>query len=273
MKQEENEYLDFVVRYYQKGKLDTQKAYKAFLHRHTLKIPIRRYRYKYAIAAVIILIISLFSGALYKWKHPSAEWIVLTSGNQVQEIRLPDSTLVILSPASSIRYEAHTFPDKRDVEMQGKAFFQVKRNPQLPFSVKNNQALVKVLGTQFQLAHTDTVTEVWVKSGKVSFSSLKNNESLILTQGMSAVLTDHANQPELTEQNMPNVTAWQSGYFVYDHTPLDVVLKELSDYYGVKLSTTQKSKFLTGRFSTDNLNEIIEIIESTMGIKIEKSIN
>ncbi len=273
MKLKEDEHLDFVLRYYQKGKLDTQKAFRVFRNKYTANISIRPYRYKYAVAAAVILIISLFTGVLYKWMQPSADWVILSSGNRVKEIRLPDSTIVTLAPASSIRYEANTFPGKRDVEMQGKAFFQVKRNPQFPFSVKNDRAIVKVLGTKFQLAHTDSATSVWVQSGKVSFSCSEGRESLVLTQGMSAILASHSLIPERIEQKMPNITAWQSGYFVYDNTPLEIVLRELSHYYEVKLSATEKSKSLTGRFPTDNLDEIIEIIESTLGIKIEKSFN
>lgn len=273
MKLKEDEHLDFVLHYYQKGKLDTQKAFQAFRSKYAVKISIRPYRYKYAVAAAVILIISLFTGILYKWMQPSADWVTLSSGNQVKEIRLPDSTIVTLAPASSIRYEANTFPDKRDVEMQGKAFFQVKRNPQFPFSVKNDRAIVKVLGTKFQLAHTDSVTSVWVQSGKVSFSCLESRESLVLTQNMGAILTPHSLTPKQIEQKMPNITAWQSGYFVYDDTPLKLVLRELSHYYGIKLSAAENSKSLTGRFPTDNLDEIIEIIESTLGIKIEKSFN
>lgn len=273
MKLKEDEHLDFVLRHYQKGKLDTQKAFRAFRNKYATKISIRPYRYKYAIAAAVILIISLFTGSLYKWGQPSADWVTLSSGNQVKEIRLPDSTIITLAPASSIRYEANTFPEKRNVEMQGKAFFQVKQNPQFPFSVKNDRAVVKVLGTKFQLAHTDSVTSVWVQSGKVSFSCLEGQESLVLTQGMGAILTPNTLTPKRIEQEMPNITAWQSGYFVYDNTPLEIVLRELSHYYGIKLSTAEKSKSLTGRFPTDNLEEIIEIIESTLGIKIEKSGN
>lgn len=273
MKLKEDEYLDFVLRHYQKGKLDTQKAFRAFHNKYATKISICPYRYKYAVAAAVILIISLFTGIMYKWMQPSADWVTLSSGNQVKEIRLPDSTIVTLAPASSIRYEANTFPGKRDIEMQGKAFFQVKRNPQFPFSVKNDRAIVKVLGTKFQLAHTDSVTSVWVQSGKISFSCIESQKSLILTQGMGAILTPNTLIPKRIEQKMPNITAWQSGYFVYDNTPLEMVLRELSQYYGVKLSAAEKSKSLTGRFPTDNLDEIIEIIESTLGIKIEKSSN
>ena len=89
MKLKEDEHLDFVLRHYQKGKLDTQKAFRAFRNKYATNISIRPYRYKYAIAAAVILIISLFTGILYKWVQPSADWGTLSSGNQAKEIRLP----------------------------------------------------------------------------------------------------------------------------------------------------------------------------------------
>lgn len=37
MKLKEDEHLDFVLRYYQKGKLDTQKAFRVFRNKYTAK--------------------------------------------------------------------------------------------------------------------------------------------------------------------------------------------------------------------------------------------
>lgn len=271
--QEEDKYLDFVVRHYQRGKLDTRKAYRDFRNKYAVQLPAHNPWRKYAAVAAVVLVVSLLAGGLFRWARPADEWVVLTAGNSAKEVVLPDSTVVTLAPESSIRYDAATYADKRNVEMQGKAFFQVKRNPEFPFSVSNDQAVVRVLGTKFQLSQSGQATEVWVESGKVSFASLKSREGVILTGGMSAVLAGDALKPEFTEQQTPNPTTWKSGYFVYENTPLEVVLKELSAYYGVKLSTAQASMSLTGRFPAGNLDEIIEIIESALGIKIKKSFN
>lgn len=270
MDSKEDKYLDFVLRHYRQGKLDTQKAYRKFLNEHAAQVKISKpWRpYLFRIAAVIAGII--LGIGLYNWLKPSEEWIVYTSEQVVKEVRLPDSTLVTLAPGSSVRYEARAFKSQRNVEMQGKAFFQVKRDPQHPFSVQNDQAKVQVLGTEFQVASHADATEVWVQSGKVSFSSRKNKEGIILTRGMSAVLVSQEDQPKRIEQAPPNTIAWKTGFFVYDNTPLDVVLQELSDYYGIQLAATQTAKHLTGRFSVDNIDEILEIIESTLDIRIEK---
>ncbi|WP_106831355.1 FecR family protein [Parabacteroides pacaensis] len=270
MDSKEDKYLDFVLRHYRQGKLDTQKAYRKFLNEHAVQVKISKpWRpYLFRVAAVLTGII--LGIGLYNWLQASEEWIVCTSEQAVKEVWLPDSTLVTLAPGSSVRYEARAFKSRRDVEMQGKAFFQVKRDPQHPFSVQNDQAEVQVLGTEFQMAGQADTTEVWVQSGKVSFSSRKSKKGIILTRGMSAVLASQEGEPKRIEQASPNTIAWKTGFFVYDNTPLEIVLKELSDYYGIRLSATQTPKHLTGRFSVDNIDEILEIIESTLDIRIEK---
>lgn len=40
MKLKEDEHLDFVLRHYQKGKLDTQKAFRAFRNKYATNISI-----------------------------------------------------------------------------------------------------------------------------------------------------------------------------------------------------------------------------------------
>lgn len=262
--------LEFVVRHYRKGRLDTRKAYRKFLREHAPQMPKPVLWRRYAAA---VLVLAFLSGALYYWMQPAEKWTVVRAGNEIKEILLPDSSRVTLAPGSSVRYEASAFVDRRRVEMEGKAFFQVVRDPRFPFSVRNRQAEVCVLGTEFQVSGRGDTTEVWVQSGKVSFASLENKEKLILTQGMRAVLAGHNERPRPAESAAPNVTVWKTGYFVYDDTPLETVLEELSAYYGVKLSAPPASFRLTARFPAGDLDETIEVIETTLGIKIEKDFN
>lgn len=267
----ENKCLEFVARHYRRGRLDTQKAYRKFLREHAGVKTVRRLWPRYAAAAVVALLVA--SGALYRWMQPAEKWVVVTAETRIREVSLPDSTWVTLAPGSTLRYEVNAFLHRRHLEMEGKAFFQVKRDPRYPFTVRNRQAEICVLGTEFQVAGRGDTTEVWVRTGKVSFASLENKEKLILTKGMRAVLAGRKGRPQFEEQVMPNTTAWQSGYFIYDDTPLEVVLAELSGYYGVPLSAGPSPLRLTGRFPTADLDEIIEVIESTLGIKIEKQLN
>ena len=74
----------------------------------------------------------------------------------------------------------------------------------------------------------------------------------------------------LEETALPNPSAWATGVFRYDATPLDDVLKDLSAYYGVPLQVKGDStgKSLTGEFSTDSLDEILELIGLALEIEL-----
>ena len=105
-----------------------------------------------------------------------------------------------------------------------------------------------------------------VISGKVRFSG-PEDDGIILTAGQSGQLSGGV--PVRCEPAGPNPTAWISGRFRYDATPLGTVLAELSDYYGVRLSAGDgEGKCLTGDFSTDSLDEILEIVESVLEVRI-----
>jgi hypothetical protein len=55
-----------------------------------------------------------------------------------------------------------------------------------------------------------------------------------------------------------------------DQTPLKDVLDCLSKHYGVSFAATDLSKKLSGEFYTDDLNLIIELIESALDVTIIK---
>ena len=60
------------------------------------------------------------------------------------------------------------------------------------------------------------------------------------------------------------------GSFVFSNTPLQKVLDELSRYYNVRLTADNTDKRLTANFNSRSLDEIIEIIEKVLKVKIEK---
>lgn len=56
--------------------------------------------------------------------------------------------------------------------------------------------------------------------------------------------------------------------FVFENTPVEVVLKEIGDYYGCTLSTAPTRRHLTATFPDDDLDTIVSVIESVLDIKI-----
>lgn len=75
------------------------------------------------------------------------------------------------------------------------------------------------------------------------------------------MLTHGDEMPVAVHAVSPNPLAWATGKFIYRNTPIDEVLKELSFYYGTLLYASEHERTITGEFKTDNLGEIIALIE------------
>ena len=82
------------------------------------------------------------------------------------------------------------------------------------------------------------------------------------------MLTHGDEMPVAVHAVSPNPLAWATGKFNYRNTPIDEVLKELSLYYGTLLYASEHERTITGEFKTDNLGEIIALIEKTLDIKV-----
>lgn len=78
-------------------------------------------------------------------------------------------------------------------------------------------------------------------------------------------------QPAATEQTVtqPGI-ALQPQTFHFDDTPLPQVLSELGSYYGVTLTASDTTRHLTGDFEADDLDLLLDMIEQTLHVEIER---
>ena len=98
-----------------------------------------------------------------------------------KEIQLEDGSSVILHPGSRLAYPRHFSEKRREVYLEGEAFFTVSKNPGRPFYVYSNQIVTQVLGTSFGISNKQGRLEVAVKTGKVAV--FENGEQLKLNAG------------------------------------------------------------------------------------------
>lgn len=271
MKSIDDKCLAFVVAHYKPNRLNTQKAYHSFLLKHNLNPskPAFRLQYLAKIAAVLMAIILPLGFYLHFQSMNS--WVEVVAHHQTLDYMLPDSSRVTLAPNSTIRYNKKSFmKESRCVEISGRAFFNVKKHANTSFIVEDKMAQIIVLGTQFQVTATAHQTDLFVESGSVMFAARGEREGVVLTKGMFAMLTKEDKLPQLVVEEKPNPTSWMSGQFIYKDTPLAIVLQELSSFYNVTLTTNAVDKRLSGSFSTQELDELIAILERALNVKIEK---
>lgn len=263
--EKETKYLKFVVNFYTPGAFDTRKAINAYKSTHRVRLnPWRRY----AIGIAAMVAVCFIAG--YFLMRESHDTIRLTAYSDTATYTLPDSSLVTIYPHSSLTYQPEQFGNgERNVDMTGKVMFEVRSNPDAPFTANTSNAYVRVLGTRFTVddSHPDSI-DVTVTSGRVLFSAKGADTGVTLTKGMQAYL--------LTGDSIPHMVEHSAGdgrpthRFIFDHTPLSLVLKALSEHFHVVLTSPASDKMLTAEFDTDNLDEIIMIIEKSLDVKIRK---
>ena len=267
MSHNEDRHLDFVLKHYKAGAFDTQKAIGRFKDANGIR-PLPRRRWIFMISgmsAAAMLLVGVFL-----FMHRDARgWTEITADAAQVEHVLPDGSCVTLSSGSSLRYR---MKETREIRMEGKVYFDVARDESRPFEVDADGAFVRVLGTEFMVDASDSPdgaeAKVYVAEGKVLFAKSPKAEGVILTQGMSARMDEETNMPVLESEPDANAIAWQRGTFVFDQTPLKEVLDCLSDYYKVSFAATDLDKRLSGEFYTDDLDLIIELIESALDVTV-----
>lgn len=267
----ENKHLRFVLKYYRPGVFDTRRALRAYRESHPEGFTLWR-RYAVGIAAAVALCVA---GAYYLLTANSGGMTVIYARATPVTYTLPDHSTVTLYPHSRLSYSAEDFGEgERMVDMSGKISFKVYRNPDAPFTVNASYSSVRVLGTQFVVDAVDSdSTSVSVSSGKVLFTARGESEGVVLTKGMEAYLLADNSRPQLIEAAVDTDAPSAAPHkFVFDNTPLPRVLAELSAHFKVRLSCPAQDKMLTAEFETDDLDEIIMIIEKSLDVKIVKEI-
>ena len=102
---------------------------------------------------------------------------------QRANLTLPDGTNVWLNARSEMRYPAVFTGNKREITLDGEAYFEVTHNEDKPFVVQTNKCNVEVLGTKFNVeAYSDSEDFCTsLMEGSVRVSDKGNpSESLVL---------------------------------------------------------------------------------------------
>ena len=221
------------------------------------------------IAATLIIVLSAgyflsdYNGIIDSPTEP----VVLVAHNDFKEFQLSDGSTIKLKANSSISYEEGFGSTHRQLILEGGANFDVNRNENLPFIIKTDKSVLKVLGTSFDLsAYPNKDVELNVREGLVNFTNKsQENVSNEIQAGEKAVLSYSSNDIQTSELTSNNYAAWWTGKLVFEETPMTQVAKDLENTYGVsiELKGGLGNCPLNATYTKDTLNEILELIQAT----------
>lgn len=182
-------------------------------------------------------------------------------------VELPDASEVILNANSNLVFNESKWDDKREVKLNGEAFFKVAKGK--TFDVITAHGIVSVLGTQFNVKQRKNYFEVHCFEGLVSvktkdnYTELKPANSLKIIDGKL-----FANEKEITTQ--PN---WLRGESTFVNTPLKHVIVELQNYYDIKIiaDNADTNRLYTGAFTHKNLDLALQSVTIPLNLSYSKS--
>ncbi|WP_316828557.1 FecR family protein [Pedobacter miscanthi] len=206
-------------------------------------------------------------------------------GGQYQ-VNLPDGTKVWLNAGSSLRYPAQFAAAKREVQLQGEAYFEVAKKTihekeasrRSPFIVKTSSQEVEVLGTHFNISsyQEEDNTKTTLLEGMVAVHPLSNGTSgtdKILKPGEQAVLNGES--IKVAAVDTEQVMAWKEGFFMFDDEDLQSIMHKVARWYDVEVDFKDaglKTKGFSGTVSRfSNVSQLLKKIELTGSVhfKIE----
>lgn len=225
-------------------KVDAPAALEAFKARNNskkkTKVRTLNFNLFYRIAAVFAVVLT---SAYFLFFNNTKSFE--TQIAQTKTFTLPDNSEVVLNAASKLSFNEKKWADKRDLTLEGEAFFKVKKGQ--TFSVNTAAGVVTVLGTQFNVKERKNYFEVNCYEGLVSVAY--NNKIVKLPPGKTFRVINGTIE-NVDDFNAPN-PSWLRQESSFNKIPLDQVIAELERQYDIKIKVegVDTSKLFTGGFT------------------------
>jgi transmembrane sensor len=230
------------------------------------------------VAAVFAgLVISIL--VLYYVRKPSYTFIS-TPYAAIKTVWLPDSTEVVLNANSSIRFNRSRTNGKREVSVTGEAFFKVRHididGKAQPFEVQAGNAVIEVLGTEFNVKNLNNTTGVLLRQGKVRFRVPASRTETIM-QPNDYCLYDAAQERIITRVADPVLfTSWMEHKYRFENTMVKEVCETLKAYYGYDFiirNDKLDTQTFSGTLELQNEQVMLTVLAELFKTKITKEGN
>ncbi|TCK80859.1 FecR family protein [Albibacterium bauzanense] len=217
------------------------------------------------VAAVLILFVSF---PLYNYVKKANELRIVDAatlqiskaqiGKRVK-LTLEDGSEILLNSGSVIKYPKHFDNNKREVYLEGEAFFKVTHNATKPFIINTGKLKTIVLGTSFNIRAYPEIDQikVTVSTGKVSITATGKTLSL-LYPNQQINYHSRTESYEVTNADAKLATSWQIGEVRLDGVSFQELSLIIKNTWGLILET-QSNRLKTANYKTTfNTNNKIE---------------
>ena len=204
---------------------------------------------------------------------------ITTYHNKEYWVTLEDGSLVHLNYNSRLIYP-EKFGDRRDVILDGEAYFMVAHDKHRQFVVHTPQGDIKVYGTEFwvKTPHEgnnnldETDLSVVLVQGSVSFTPTNGNETQMYPGQQLSLNVLNPSTITLRVAETEPYQIWNTGRFTFNDYTLGRLMNILSLWYNVSVDYEDKDLqdiLISGSLSKyEEMEPTLETLEAVAGIEI-----
>lgn len=189
-------------------------------------------------------------------------------------IQLADGTVVYLNADSELKYPTVFTGKERRVYLKGEAWFEVAKNPEIPFYVVAEDMEIRVYGTSFNInTHPAKTIQTVLVEGNIGVRSLRTGGETKVQPGQLAEYGRTDRNIRLREVNVRQYTAWKEGFFYFDDKALEEIMDELSRWYNMEIvyrSTPERTLHFSGYLPRyKDVRKILSTITESVGVNFQ----
>ena len=173
-----------------------------------------------------------------------------------------DGSKAYLNSGSIIKYPVKFIENiKREVFLEGEAFFDVAENKNNLFVVNSNGINVEVYGTKFNVRNysEDFNSDIVLVEGSVGIKNSEILEETILKPGFKGSVNKENFSVETTKVNTKIYTSWIDGEVIFRNETFSQILKKLERLYNVTIIDNRQE------LSNEFFNAAIDVENEDIG--------
>lgn len=224
-----------------------------------------RAKIRYAVAATLLILLGIPSLMRYYTK-------TIESGKAEHlDLVLPDGSTIALNAETTIKYHPMWWRFKRDIKLDGEAYFEVVAGNS--FVVESEMASTAVIGTSFNIISRSERYEVSCLTGKVKVIAADSNSEVFITPNQRALLGSGGELRIESDIEAAETILWTDNKFFFTSMDLASVIEEIERQFDVNISFDISEELIyTGNFSRNqDIETILDLVCLPFGIKFEQT--
>lgn len=233
----------------------------------------KRYIYGAVAAAMLLFMVGLFgdwgqgpvavSGGSYE-----------TAMAEIRTVTLSDGSVVSLGAASDIRVDFAEGVRRVFLE-RGQAFFDIKKDAGRPFYVYADQAIIRVVGTRFDVRRGAGEISVGVVEGIVDVTQGSGQPAHAKTRLIAGdqLVVKQGQESAVKPVSVSTLGAWREGRLYYEDVTLREVIADISRYHPdqIRLASSDIGDLrITGSFNTRKIDQIFSHLEQVLPVEVRR---